>query len=79
MNMDWAALPTFVLLQQGLETLPDQAYARRGLASQAFVSVKRAGTVHVSGAVSHQPRSGQHNLQKEPGSGQARHTRPRIP
>jgi hypothetical protein len=63
-------LPTSVLLQQRLETLPDQAYARRGLASQAFVSVKRAGTIHVSGAVSHQPRSGQHNLQKEPGSGQ---------
>jgi hypothetical protein len=63
-------LPTSVVLQQRLETLPDQAYARRGLASQAFVSVKRAGTVHVSGAVSHQPRSGQQNLQKEPGSGQ---------
>jgi hypothetical protein len=61
-------LPTSVLLQQRLETRPDQAYARRGLASQAFVSVKRAGTVHVSGAVSYQPRSVQQNLQKEPGS-----------
>ena len=64
-------LPTFVLLQQKLETLPDQAHARRGLTFQAFFSVNRAGTVHVSGAVSHQPRSGQRNLPKEPSSGQA--------